>query len=548
MRKKLIYIIIISVIIIVGLFCLRFVKSHDKQNQNNNIQIQNDKSIAEINSENKKYIDSIINQSKNFNEVKIDPERKERKIIYATDYEMKLTLDIDKKTLSGNSKIKIKNNTDDELDHIILRNYSVDSFKDKNDGKSSLSNFKDENGNTLKSFIEDNETIVRVELSEKLKPDQEIVISFDFQSDIPKTKSRFGYAEYDNNLIFQLSFCFPSLSIYEDGKWNKNPYILSSAESNYTTVSNYSVSINIPEDYVIIATGTETKDNNNNYTITGNNLREFAMVVGNNLEKSSDTYNGIEINNYYYNYSGNQKYNDYSLKIAKESLKLFSNLIGDYPYEELDIVHVFIETGMEYPGLVMIGYPDIDPKSLKNIDSHKPYTHITETISHEVAHQWFYSIIGNDPYNEPWLDEAFAEFFEDFVFPISGAEVIEEIMSQQDPNTGIPLQTHTDLYKLKNSMSEQLSVKRFINLPYDNYKKDDYSVSVYFNGSFFLFELEQLMGEEKFFSMLQNYYKKYKFSEVKTEDFLEFVKLYDNSDEIKKIINKYIQVTSSPHL
>ena len=121
-------------------------------------------------------------------------------------------------------------------------------------------------------------------------------------------------------------------------------------------------------------------------------------------------------------------------------------------------------------------------------------------------------------------------------------------MSQQDPNTGTPLQTHTDLYKLKNSMSEQLSVKRFINLPYDNYKKDDYSVSVYFNGSFFLFELEQLMGEEKFFSMLQNYYKKYKFSEVKTEDFLEFVKLYDNSDEIKKIINKYIQVTSSPHL
>ena len=123
-------------------------------------------------------------------------------------------------------------------------------------------------------------------------------------------------------------------AIYENGEWNKNPFILSGAEPNYTTVSNYSVCINVPNDYVVIATGMETKDESNNYTITGNNLREFAMVVGNNIEKSSATYNGVEINNYYYDYSGNKKYNDYSLKIAVESFELYSNLIGEYPYEE----------------------------------------------------------------------------------------------------------------------------------------------------------------------------------------------------------------------
>ena len=183
MNKKKIYIIIITAIIIVGLVGLYFIKLN-KDNKNQNSQISN-VSIEKINSENKKYMDSVINQSKNFNEIKIDFEKTDRKIIYATDYKMNLTLDIDKKLLSGNSKVKIKNNTNDETDHIILRNYSATALKNK--GNSFLSNFKDESGNTLNSLVEDDESIIKVELSNKLKPNEEITITFDFQTDIPKT-------------------------------------------------------------------------------------------------------------------------------------------------------------------------------------------------------------------------------------------------------------------------------------------------------------------------------------------------------------------------
>ena len=31
-------------------------------------------------------------------------------------------------------------------------------------------------------------------------------------------------------------------------------------------------------------------------------------------------------------------------------------------------------------------------------------------IAHELAHQWFYSIVGDDQWSEPWLDESVAEF------------------------------------------------------------------------------------------------------------------------------------------
>lgn len=533
MKVKKSYIMIIAAMILSVFAVLYFIKS-TKNNHKEDANV----SISQINLENKEYMESIIAQSRNMNAIATDLENPERNIIHATNYEMKLSLDIDKKRLSGNSKIQIKNNTNEETDHVVLRNYSATALTGKNKGDSFLSNFKDANGNALSSLVEDDKSVIRVDLLKPLKPNEEIAITFDFQTDIPKVKNRFGYTEYDDNLIFQLSFCFPSLSIYENGEWNKNPFILSGAEPNYTTVSNYSVSIKVPIDYTVIATGVETKNESNEYTVTGTHLREFAMVIGNNLIKSSVSYNGIKISNYYYDYGGNEKYNNYSLKTATESFELYSNLIGDYPYEELDIISVFMEGAMEYSGLLMIGYPDTAPEELKLLDEGYHYEHIKSHISHEVAHQWFYSVIGNDPYNEPWLDESFAEFLEAFVFPISGASVLEEMES--DLNTGLPLQTHTAFYKMKDAMLEQLPINKFINLPYDSYNKDEYSHYVYQSGAFFLYELEQSMGEAKFFSMLQNYYKKYRFSEVTTKDFFEFVQLYDSSEKTEKIMERYL--------
>ena len=34
------------------------------------------------------------------------------------------------------------------------------------------------------------------------------------------------------------------------------------------------------------------------------------------------------------------------------------------------------------------------------------------TISHELSHQWWYGIVGDDQFHEPWLDESFATWSE----------------------------------------------------------------------------------------------------------------------------------------
>lgn len=70
---------------------------------------------------------------------------------------------------------------------------------------------------------------------------------------------------------------------------------------------------------------------------------------------------------------------------------------GPFPYERLAVaVLPDLHGGIEYPGVVLLG-------TGQTADS---------TASHEVAHEWFYGLVGNDQARDPWLDEAFATYAE----------------------------------------------------------------------------------------------------------------------------------------
>ena len=94
-----------------------------------------------------------------------------------------------------------------------------------------------------------------------------------------------------------------------------------------------------------------------------------------------------------------------SLRIARRAVRLLSVRLGPYDSSELDVLLVrgLFEVGaagMEYPEMVFaVGVPEV--------------------ISHEVAHQWWYGLVGNNQYREPWLDERFAQYFTERLHPLS---------------------------------------------------------------------------------------------------------------------------------
>ena len=153
---------------------------------------------------------------------------------------------------------------------------------------------------------------------------------------------------------------------------------------------------------------------------------------------------------------------------------------------------------MEYPGIVTAhtiydsdGLDD-DPTQLKSM------------VIHEIAHQWFYGIISNDPYNNAWLDEGFVGFATGlFHFSKSKQPVPYESMYRGIEHLQLP-----------------------VNLPLDRYESDMNSY-VYGKSPILLWSLFEKNGGikegEKF---LKNYYQFYKYKEIDSKEFLRFTKYY----------------------
>lgn len=469
---------------------------------------------------------------------------KEEKITCNVDlYKMSLVLDDDNHTLSGNINMTITNQTEDILDKLCLRNYSATILKEFGEGESRISNVTVADTNMELPIIErEDPSVVYLDMGEKpLYPGKTINVSLNYFTDIPKQEDRFGFTKDEKGSTYQLSFCFPTLAMYENGKWSESPYV-ENAESNYNKVTSYYVELHVPDEYTVVGSGKETKKGDITI-ISGENLREMAIVVSDKYNVKEKTVDGVTINQYSLNYENAETYNEIALKAAEDSVALYSKLFGKYPYEELDVVQVFMPNAMEYPGLVMIGMPDIE--NYNNLNKDGQYVNMCRHITHEIAHQWFYGAIGADPYREAWLDEGFAEFCEDVIYQQCRLESIVtavELDEKKHPGSDVYGRMSDEEFAKDMKQMIETSNKKRINLPLNEYNMEEmqYSECVYKGGTEFLFELEQEMGEATFFSMMQQYYKAYCFKETTTEEFLEIVKLYNNTEEVNDIINKYI--------
>ena len=112
------------------------------------------------------------------------------------------------------------------------------------------------------------------------------------------------------------------------------------------------------------------------------------------------------------------------LKSAIASLERYSAMYAPYPWLTYTVVGMAdLTNGFEYPTLVY------QPASDAN-------------VAHETAHQWFYSLVGNNQARDPWLDEGPATWaeaamngappFVDATIPPEVANRIGELMTFWD--------------------------------------------------------------------------------------------------------------------
>jgi Peptidase family M1 domain len=130
------------------------------------------------------------------------------------------------------------------------------------------------------------------------------------------------------------------------------------------------------------------------WSFTAHDVRDVAIVLASDFTVSSRSVNGIAIRAYSRpgGVSGATLADKARAALASEAAR-----VGvDYPWPTFTVVETKGGYGMESPGLVWIPGNTLS-------------TNLTYLVYHEAAHQWFYGLVGNDQWKEPFADEAAAD-------------------------------------------------------------------------------------------------------------------------------------------
>ncbi len=393
------------------------------------------------------------------------------------------------------------------------------------------------NGIEIKEY-DDSKVLMILKLKEPILPKDTALFEFEYELKIPKIFSRLGHEKKH----YEMSQWYIKPCVYDEKGFNYTGYhIWGEFYGEYGT---FDVKINVPDDYIVLATGilrepikykklldslsTLSKEEWEKYIkqrkrkgrITlrfyAENVHDFAWVADRNYFIRKVEYKDKEI--YILIMKKNIDIYKRAPLFGKRALSSFEKWFGEYPYKTLTVADGFLDAGggMEYPNLVIISisrgglsFPFGFSKSLKEM-------FLDIVIAHEIAHQWFYGILGNNEVDEAWLDEGFASFAEE--------RYTEKFYPPETLKTKFPKFLSLDLSLSK---LEKLGLYRTINSPYNEpivgkkaYDMISYGTIVYAKGKQILNMIRDIIGEEKFDSVMHAYYRRFRFKHPRTKDFI----------------------------
>ena len=418
-------------------------------------------------------------------------------IVYNTDH-----------TLSVKQRLEYRNKTNTSLDNLMLHlyprsfregakstvisklNYDKCYYNGRSYGDINITKVMVEDTEKEVSITGNDEDILDITFDDNLAPDDIADIYLEYTVTLPNINHRFGYGESTVNIA---NF-YPIPCMYEDGKFVIDSYHYN-GDPFYSSVSNYSVTISAPSTLKLASTGNiisqEQSDSNTIYNIEAKAVRDFAFIFSDKYSVLTDNINNIQVNYYYYK----NQYPSECLQASIDAVATFNRLFGAYPYTVLNVVEAdFVHGGMEYPNLVFIS------------DSVENQSDFINVIIHEIAHQWWYGVVGNNEYQYGWLDEGLTEY---------STLLFYEENPKYNVDTKELIKTTTNSYVTFVEVYDKVfgNVDSSMNRRLDEYNNEsEYVYIAYVKGMLIFDNLRELLGKEKFLKCLQTYYEDNKFS------------------------------------
>lgn len=265
--------------------------------------------------------------------------------------------------------------------------------------------------------------------------------------------------------------------------WRLIPYHPVGDPMVYETAE-YDVTVRAPTGYTVIGAGlTEAKDGVWHFWL--DRARGFAFAVSDRLIASQGDAGGVPLQ--VFHLPEHRVGAEATLRAVREALPLFVQTYGPYPYRELIILEAQQFGGMEYSALITFSrdwFADYQPPAAGTDFGGDM---LVRFIVHELGHQWWYGVVGNDQAHEPWVDEALARYGEVLYYERLHPS---HLAWWEAPSLGMATQPiNQTIYSFEDTTS--------------------YVQAIYVSGTRFLLDVRKAVGAPAFAAFLQRYQRDY---------------------------------------
>jgi hypothetical protein len=472
-------------------------------------------------------------------------------------YQINLQLDFDARTYTGTERVRFVNRDDHPASVLYFhlyanqrnptpRNASQDAPADEPQLEVSEVRSAD-TGAPLLFSLDDQETLLRVNLREAVAANSSTEIDLKFKGSVPEIDpeetglfvhvlQQVGAAlrseremrqardvNYRCRGVLLLGTSYPVLAARDGEDWQRKVET-TIGDTIFTEIADYEVWVDAPADVSLFASAPARETSkrsehagNSVSEFAGENLRDFAIVGGRGMRSAQRTVGDVTVRSVFmpeHEATGRRV-----LSEASDAVRVFSTRFGQLPHKLVSMVDAPLVAGLgsaEFSGLGVIAsafYVDFDSPSMRNVpeivrEQRASLEDSMEfTVAHVVAQQWWGVAVGNNPERDPVLDEALANW--------SALLYYKEVYGEERAAAALDDQLR-GVYKVYRTFGgEDMAATRAAR-EYRNFFQ--YAAIVSSKGALMFVELHKLVGNEKFFAALRSYYETNKLEVAELDD------------------------------
>jgi hypothetical protein len=254
-------------------------------------------------------------------------------------------------------------------------------------------------------------TLAAVALPTPVAPGQEISVRVAWTAKVPRTFSRTGaIGDY-----FFIAHWFPKVAVFQGDGWAAHQFHANT--EFFADYGSYDVRMTVPQTWTLGATGreqsrTDNPDGTTTHRYTQDDVHDFTWTTSPDYVEYKQRFEraglpAVDMRLLLQPEHRGQEDRHFAATAA--ALRYYGEWYGPYPYGHITVIDPAYQSeagGMEYPTLFTAGTRWLAPR----------YSNSPESVTvHEAGHQFWYAMVGNNEFEDAWLDEGLNTFSEERV-------------------------------------------------------------------------------------------------------------------------------------